>query len=187
MSTGNKPAALTPVRAAALDDVDELNQLIAFAYRGGKTAVPWTNEHKLVKGPRITPDALRDIITDSGKTILVAYSERGGKIVLTGCVLVENHGDGHGHIGMLAVDPELQSAGIGKVLLQSAEKHAIEVFRCHTATMWILSGRDELLSWYKRMGYEETGETEPFPGPESGNVPLVENLHFLVIGKKLVS
>lgn len=172
------------VRSATLADVSTLEPLIRFAYRGGKEKVSWTNEHQLVKGPRISESELKEVIASSDKTILVAEQTIDGRKTLLGCILVEQQAD-EAYIGMLAVDPDRQSGGIGKLLLESAEMHAVGVFGCSTAKMWIINGRDELLAWYKRMGYEETGETEPFLPPESGVIPLVDNLHFLVIRKDL--
>jgi len=172
------------VRSATHSDLKQLEPLIRFAYRGGKETVSWTNEHKLVAGPRISEPELRETISCSDKAILVCEESVDRSRTLLGCVLVERNDD-EAYIGMLAVDPDRQSAGIGKLLLQSAEMHATGVFGCSTAKMWILSGRDELLSWYVRMGYVETGETEPFLPPESGVVALVDNLRFLVIKKDL--
>jgi ribosomal protein S18 acetylase RimI-like enzyme len=182
--TPGAPISAKNIRSATLADVRELEPLIRFAYRGGKEKVSWTNEHKLVKGPRISEDELKEIIASSDKTILVAEEKAGNRSNLLGCILVEKQDD-EAYIGMLAVDPDRQSAGVGKLLLQSAEMHATGIFDCETAKMWILAGRDELLAWYKRMGYEETGETEPFLPPESGVTALVEGLHFQVIKKEL--
>lgn len=158
-----------------------LTDLVHAAYRRAKGKSSWTNEDKLVTGIRTTVEEVTQLITDADKAILKAEVDG----VLTGCVLVENHGDGQGYIGMLSVDPDAQSAGLGRTLLGAAEKYVQDVFGCNRATMWILNGRDELLAWYNRCGYELTGETEPFPGQECGAIPLVENLHFLVISKNL--
>ena len=172
------------VRAATLADVAQLEPLIRFAYRGGKETISWTNEHKLVKGQLITEPELKETISSSDQAILVCEEKQDGRRVLLGCIQVEQHGD-DAYIGMLAVDPDRQSGGVGKLLLQSAETYAVGVFGCSTAIMWILAGRTELLSWYERMGYKLTGETKPFLPPESGVVALVDDLHFQVLKKEL--
>lgn len=184
MSVTNERLTAKNVRAATLSDVAQLEPLIRFAYRGGKEKVSWTNEHKLVKGPRTSEPELKEIISCSDKAILVCEETASGRRTLLGCILVEKN-DCEAYVGMLAVDPDRQSEGIGRLLLQSAESYATGVFDCASAKMWILSGRDELMAWYVRMGYAETGETEPFLPPESGVTPLVDNLHFLVIKKEL--
>jgi N-acetylglutamate synthase-like GNAT family acetyltransferase len=184
MKTSERLISADQVRSATLADIAELEPLIRFAYRGGKEKVSWTNEHKLVKGPRISEAELKETISSAEKVILVAEQQADDGKVLLGCILVEQQAD-CAYIGMLAVDPNKQSGGIGKTLLQCAERYAVGVFGCQKAKMWILAGRDELLAWYKRMNYAETGETKPFLPPESGVVPLVEGLHFLVIAKQL--
>ncbi len=184
MKTIESRISASDVRSATLADVAQLEPLIRFAYRGGKEKVSWTNEHKLVRGPRITEPELRETISSSEKVILVAEQLIDNRKELSGCILVEKQDD-CAYIGMLAVDPDRQSGGIGKTLLHCAERYALGVFGCDKAKMWILAGRDELLAWYMRMGYEETGDTEPFLAPESGVEALVEGLHFLVIAKEL--
>jgi ribosomal protein S18 acetylase RimI-like enzyme len=65
---------------------------------------------------------------------------------------------------MLTVSPELQNSGVGK-LLQHAEIHAKDL-GLPKIVMTVISVRDELIAWYKRNGYEDTGEREPFPASD---------------------
>lgn len=160
-------------------DEPQLLELVHAAYRRAKGVSSWTNEDKLVKGIRTTTEELTEVLTSSDKAILKAKVN--GQ--LCGCVQVDDTGEGQGYIGLLSVDPDVQSKGLGKRLLQAAEDYARSEFAATGAIMWILEGRSELLDWYKRSGYQETGETEPFPGPESGAIALVENLRFMVIKK----
>jgi ribosomal protein S18 acetylase RimI-like enzyme len=63
---------------------------------------------------------------------------------------------------MLCVLPTLQSAGLGRKLLDAAEDlaraHGIAVME-----MTVIEGRDALIGWYERRGYAFTGERRPFP------------------------
>lgn len=173
-------------RLAVENDVVSLERIIQYAYRGGKATGSWTNEYSLVKGPRITIEQLHEILKNEDQALLVAELEENGSTTLAGCICVDNLKNGQAYFGMLAIDPDWQSKGVGKQLFAAAEAHATQVFGCHTARGSVLSPRDELLAWYRRLGYEENGETEPFLSPESGVTPLVENLHFRVIVKKLL-
>lgn len=179
------PCRAQPVdlRPATPEDVPAIDVLVKAAYRRGKGKSSWTNEDRLVAGKRISVEELEAIVADPSKAIIVLEGEDRG---LIGCVLVEDHRSGECHIGLLSVDPDLQSAGVGTRLLRGAEEFAVKQFGSRRAIMWILEGRDELLAWYERTGYRTTGQTEPFPGPESGAVPLVDGLRFLVIDKTLV-
>ncbi|MNR21201.1 putative acetyltransferase [compost metagenome] len=69
------------------------------------------------------------------------------------------------YLGMLTVSPELQNSGIGKKLLAEAENHA-KTLGLSSIIMTVISVREELIAWYKRHGYVDTGEREAFP--ESG-------------------
>jgi GNAT superfamily N-acetyltransferase len=178
--------ANSTVRPATEADVDGLVQIVQWAFRGGRPSqTQWTGEENLVKGPRITAAGMKSMIADKNGVVLLCELQEGNRDKqLVGCVHVEREGN-HAHFGMLAVDPALQSGGIGKVLMQAAEEHAHRQWGCKAMTAKVVSGRPELMDWYKRRGYKETGETEPFLGPEHGVQPLVDGLHFQLIAKDL--
>lgn len=182
--TERKPYSSLSLRAAKPTDLPKLLTLVEDAYRGGRSSVSWKNEDHLVKGPRTSAEEILKFVSSSDSEILVLEDiGTEPKCTLAGCVLVEKHDGGQGHIGMLAVNPDMQNMGIGGKLLTAAEDHAIQQFHCTSGVMWVLSNRDELLTWYQSRGYALTGETEPFPGPETGLVQLASNLHFRVIRK----
>lgn len=168
-------------------DIAEVEKLVQAAYRGGQASVPWKNEHDIVRGPRVTCEGLARMLASPDKLILVgaARSSSPDSQDLHGCVLVERESADTVVIGMLAVSPSSQNFGVGKRLVAAAEKAARERFGVAKAHMHVANVRDELLSWYKRLGYIPTGETKPFPGPEAGVEPLKEGLAFAVIEKIL--
>jgi ribosomal protein S18 acetylase RimI-like enzyme len=65
-----------------------------------------------------------------------------------------------GYLGMLAVDPGHQRAGIGQRMLAAAEDR-FRAHGCQAIDITVLSLRPELLPAYRRMGFVETG-TEQF-------------------------
>lgn len=162
-------------------DIAEIMDVVNLAYRGGKASVAWKNENHLVQGPRIVREDLEKYISTAGSAILLLRTISG---VLAGTVQIEKHAD-EAHIGMLSVHPEYQNFGLGKRLLLMGEDYASKNFHCKTGKMFVFGGRHELLAWYQKMGYESTGETKPFFGPESGLTPLVQNPHFVVVAKEL--
>lgn len=166
---------------ASNSDVQDIIDVVNLAYRGGKSTVAWKNEHHLVQGPRLVREDLENYLKAPGSAVLLIRNQSG---VLLGTVHVEKHGD-EAHIGMLSVHPEHQNYGLGKKLLLAGEEYARDEFHCKQSKMFVFGGRAELLSWYMKMGYESTGETKPFFGPETGLTPLVENPHFVVVSKHL--
>ena len=51
--------------------------------------------------------------------------------------------------------------------------------------MTVIGIRKELLAWYMRNGYEDTGVREPFPFGEDDKALTSEPLDFIVLEKKL--
>lgn len=169
------------IREAIATDILSLETLVNLAYRGGKATVAWKNENHLVVGPRATAAGLQEQVSSPDTTILVSEADEH----LSGCVLIEKKGE-NSHIGMLSVHPEMQNLGLGKMLITKAEEYAREQFHSKNAIMFVLSGRPELLGWYEKLGYSQTGKTAPFPNnPAIGLQPLSADAHFCVISKAL--
>ena len=66
------------------------------------------------------------------------------------------------YLGMLCVEPGLQSSGLGRRLLDAAEDAACAE-GIKAMEMTVIDSRDTLIAWYERRGYVRTGETRPFP------------------------
>ena len=79
---------------------------------------------------------------------------------MDGCVNLQQHGNKM-YLGMLSVSPFKQGAGIGKHLLKAAEEYASSL-NCTSIYMTVISMRTELIDWYKRHGYTDTGERQKF-------------------------
>jgi ribosomal protein S18 acetylase RimI-like enzyme len=159
------------------EDIVSLNTLINSAYRGEFSKKGWTTEAHLLEGSRTTEVELLDIIQDASHTIL-KYSDN-GKII--GCVLLKVKAN-ELYIGMLTVSPDLQNSGIGKKLLRQAEVFAVEM-QLPKIVMTVITVREELIAWYKRNGYVDTGAREPFPVSDVFNPITKEPLEFMVLEK----
>ena len=63
--------------------------------------------------------------------------------------------DGHrGWINYLAVDPQQQGSGIGRQLMEHAEKQLLE-FGCPKINLQIRRGNLDVIAFYERLGYIE--------------------------------
>jgi predicted N-acetyltransferase YhbS len=176
---GNRPPA---TRAATLDDVAELNALVARAYRGDAARAGWTHEADLLDGQRTDVDALSETIRHADKVILLAHDEG----TLVGCVLVERQAGGSAYLGMLSVDPARQARGLGRLLIHAAEKEAVTRFGATRMEMTVIRQRLELIAYYERRGYALTGRTAPFPlDDERCGLPKRRDLEFVVLAKRL--
>lgn len=126
-------------------------------------------------GPRTDPDRLRAAMEKG--TILLA-EDAGGALVAS--IYTEVRGN-RGYIGMLAVSPGKQRAGVGRQMMQAAEEY-LRARGCGAVHLTVLSIRTELPPVYRSYGYVETG-TEPFEYPH----PLKDGLktHCVVMSKTL--
>jgi ribosomal protein S18 acetylase RimI-like enzyme len=89
---------------------------------------------------------------------------------------------------MLTIRPALQGQGLGRQLLDSAERWAVEQWASQAMHMTVIVQRPELIAWYERRGYVRTGERMPFPyGDERFGLPRRDDLEFEVLRKSLVT
>jgi ribosomal protein S18 acetylase RimI-like enzyme len=84
---------------------------------------------------------------------------------------------------MLAVAPQTQGAGTGKLLLRAADEYAKQN-ACMKIYMTVITVRKELIGWYERHGYKNTGRIVPFPADERFGIP-VEKLEMIVLEKNV--
>lgn len=169
----------TPISIARLQDSEALVNLVNSAYRGSEAKKGWTTEAELLDGIRVNLDGIEKQLTHP-EAVILKYTDETGLII--GCVYLQKK-DSKLYLGMLTVSPGLQAKGIGKQLLSAAEAYARQQ-HCRAITMTVISVRTELIAWYERHGYENTGKTEPFPqGPEFG-IPRQE-LFFIVMEKQV--
>lgn len=170
-------------RPATLDDVPALHSLVESAYRGEVSRAGWTTEADFLEGQRTDHDELRTLVAGPSTRLLLAHEGE----QLVGCVLLKDEPDG-AYLGMLSVRPDLQSSGVGRALLDEAERFARVELGHRAMRMRVISLRDSLLAWYERRGYVRTGETERFPydEPRAGK-PLRDDLVFVVLKKPLAA
>jgi ribosomal protein S18 acetylase RimI-like enzyme len=146
---------------ATLADVPELTALINSSYRGESSKKGWTTEANLIDGQRIDNESLTEQMEDPNAVVLKNIDDTGK---ITGCVYLQERGDKL-YLGMLTVSPLLQTNGLGRELLQAAEDYARSI-NYNTITMTVITTRTELVNWYKRRGYQKSGEVIPLVIPE---------------------
>lgn len=171
---------LVNITSAKLADVDEVCSLVNAAYRGHGSRPGWTSEIEFIQGARVDTASLRAML-ERGIILLLLRRPNGAK--LAGSIAVQAHTDSIWHLSMLAIDPEEQAAGLGRILLCAAEKYAAARGAACTQIS-VIQLRDSLIAWYERRGYRRTGEIESFPfDDESVGKALRTDLHFVVLEK----
>ncbi len=160
----SSPSGALRFRTAELADVDALVRLINAAFRV---------EQPFIEGDRTNPDGVRTYM-GKGRFLLAE-----NKVGLAGCVYVELRGN-RGYLGLLCVDPPCQGTGLGRKLIDAAENYFREA-GCRAVDLRIVSARTPLPSFYRHLGYLETG-TAPF-APE---VPAKVSCHYILMSKTIV-
>lgn len=167
------------ITKAVLADIPALNILINSAYRGESSKKGWTTEADLLEGKRTTEEELIQIIEGPKNTIL-KFTEN-DKIIGSVLLAEKEH---QLYLGMLTVSPELQNSGIGKKMLAEAENHA-KTLGISSIIMTVISVREELIAWYKRHGYIDTGKREAFPESHIHVTVSEEPLEFIFLEKNI--
>jgi ribosomal protein S18 acetylase RimI-like enzyme len=170
-------------RVATLSDCDSLVALVNNGYRGEIGRQGWTNENDLVDGHRTNTDAMNEMINNSDSIILVVFNK--SDEFLIGCVYLQHKSDiKTAYLGMLTVRPDLQGRGYGKLILSLAENYARDQWNVDYIEITVVLQRTELLEFYSRRGYYETGTRQPFPPDEFGR-PKRNDLQFCTLQKTL--
>jgi ribosomal protein S18 acetylase RimI-like enzyme len=156
-------AAPVCLRMAEPADADALARLINAAFRV---------EQPFIEGDRIDSDGVR-VYMEKGKFLLAEDSAG-----LAACVYVELRA-GRGYLGLLGVDPTRQGTGLGRKLMNAAENYFREA-GCCAVDLRVISARTPLPSFYRHLGYVETG-TAPF----APDVPLKVPCHYICMSKSL--
>lgn len=168
------------IQIASAADISFVVSLLNSAYRGDVSRQGWTTEAHLIEGEVRTDHASVKEVTEMDNSVVLKYVNEGSQII--GCVNLQQHGHKI-YLGMFAVSPQLQGGGVGKKLLHAAEEYALQR-NCHSIYMTVISVRTELIDWYKRHGYKETGEKKSFDEDGLSGKHL-QQLEFAVLEKQL--
>ncbi|MBK7123287.1 MAG: GNAT family N-acetyltransferase [Chitinophagaceae bacterium] len=169
------------IKTAKPFDIPAIVDLLNIAYRGETSRQGWTTEADLIAGNTRTDEYnVQEVMQQPGSIFLKYVSD---EQQVAGCVNLQQHGEKI-YLGMFSVLPHLQGSGIGKQLLQAAEEYAIQL-KCKAIYMSVISVRSELISWYKRHGYADTGERKPFA--EDGLTGKhLQALEFMILEKTVM-
>ncbi len=171
-------------RRARPDEVPALVALVESAYRGEPAESAWTTEAHLIGGQRVDRDMLGAAMADPRTAVLVRVDPTGE---LVACCELRQLDGAVASFGMFAVSPDRQAAGVGRELLEEAERVVVREWGATRMELSVIDVRIELVDWYRRRGYEPTGEQQPFPyGDERFGRPRRDDLRFVVLAKDLV-
>lgn len=166
-------------------NANDISYLINLAYRGEKG---WTKENQIFNGDRTSEEQIRSLLTKAETHFFVVIPNKDPtqddtkKLIASICI--ENKGNS-AYIGLFAVHPNYQEAGIGKQVLEQAEVFIKKELQLKYISMAVISQRTELIAYYRRRGYIPTGENEDFPYHLNVGTAKVNNLRIEHLKKTL--
>jgi ribosomal protein S18 acetylase RimI-like enzyme len=165
---------------ADIKDIEDIVALLNCSYRGERSRKGWTTEADLIGGEVRTD--IRDVTAVMQQPESVFLISRADDGTLQGCVNLRKTTN-KVYLGMFSVMPEQQGKGIGNTLMHKAEDWS-RSHECHVIYMHVISLREELIAWYERLGYADTGARIDFREDGlSGN--HLRKLEFMVMEKTL--
>ena len=159
-----------------LQNLKEISDLINSAYRGSEGNGRWTTEGHLVKGDRIHLNDLEQMILDENIDFVVGYTNN--KPIA--CIAIKCH-EYIIELGTFAIDPYLHGKGYGKELLAFAEKYASKYGNLFQVV--VVNQNLDLINFYKRRGYLETGQLLPYPVHLNIGEPIIDDINLTVLQK----
>lgn len=170
------------IRKGLTSDIPAIVRLLNMAYRGETSRRGWTTEADLIGGDVRTDEAdATRVISQPGSIFLLACDAAGQ---IMGCVNLQLRDDSV-YLGMFAVNPEKQGLGLGSSLMSAAADWTQASGR-KKIVMWVISVRTELISWYIRLGFKDTGERKIFREDGLSGHHL-RPLEFMILEKEIAA
>ena len=166
VNEGQRADSSFVLRQSSLSDVPALVRLINRAYQV---------EQFFVQGDRTSDADIRERMARPGAAFLVCADERS----LAGAIFVQVRGD-RGFFAMLAVDPDHQKEGLGRLLVTAAEDRCRSA-GCRFLDIDVVNLRSELPGFYAVLGFAPY-DTAPFHEPAK----LRREAHLVLMTKPLV-
>jgi ribosomal protein S18 acetylase RimI-like enzyme len=170
-------------KTADLSHVTQITDLVNSAYRGDGSKVGWTTEADFLDGQRTDNESIQGIILEPNNSIELAFEEGNSEIL--GLVHLKVEASSTLYFGMLTVNPNSQSAGVGKKIISHIEAIAKEK-HLSKLRISVINLRGELIEFYERRGFKSTGISIPFPADPRFGIPKVAGLKLLEFERSLV-
>lgn len=172
-------------RPAGPEDVGVVVEIVQSAYRGDASRAGWTTEADLIDGQRVDVAMVAELLGDGEAVVLLAELDL---TPVACCELRHVAGAAVATLGMFAVRPTEQGAGLGRAVLAEAESLVRTRWGVGRLRLSVIDVRRDLIDWYLRRGFHPTGATAPFPyGDERFGRPRRDDLRFAVLEKELVA
>ncbi|CDS08172.1 hypothetical protein LRAMOSA02120 [Lichtheimia ramosa] len=164
------------VRQVTSEDLKHVGKIVEIINTAFVADNTWTSVRRFGVKDRVNYAQVEELVRN--KVLLCAFDENQ---VVVGAAEIQHINSEEAEIGLVSVDPARQSQGIGKLLLlQTIDKMKSMGYK--VATMSILGERPELLAWYFKLGFQDTGERPLYRNPA-----VIDAVLPLTVVKKVLS
>ncbi len=106
--------------------------------------------HEVLRVPLGLAFTVDQLASESDSLHLAAFDDEGQ---ILGCLMLTPHSDGEVQMRQVAVKPAMQGTGLGRSLVEEAERKAREL----GFMRMMLHARDKAIGFYERLGYGREG------------------------------
>ncbi|MBS1765888.1 MAG: GNAT family N-acetyltransferase [Acidobacteria bacterium] len=106
--------------------------------------------HEVLRVPLGLAFSVEQLASESDSLHLAAFDEEGH---ILGCLMLTPREGGEVQMRQVAVKPDQQGTGLGRALVEEAERKAREL----GFTRMMLHARDQAIGFYERLGYAREG------------------------------
>lgn len=167
-------------RLAKTADTPKIVALVNSAYRGESSRAGWTTEAELLDGVRTHDEEIASLMNTPRSLILIGLM--GEEIIASMHLQLVSDA---AFLGMFAVKPTGQAAGVGKAMMAEAEAVVKREWSARKMLMDVISVRAELIAFYERRGYVLTGKLNVFPVSKDLWTPKEQDLVLARMEKNL--
>lgn len=168
-------------KVAIPDDSARIARLVQVAFN--HVDVKWTGpDITLNRNFSMTSEEVLAIISNPNAVFLMAATGDGTPV---GAVAAIKRTEKLARFALLVVDPAFQAIGIGRRVLEQAEKYALSMWNAKILGLNALNTRGLLIKWYEKRGYAKTGEKSELPAKVMGGLALAKDVHFVEMEKHI--
>lgn len=128
-----------------------MKQTVWISHASPAYALAVALRHEVLRIPLGLAFTVDQLASESDSHHLVALDEEGR---ILGCLMLTPHENGEIQMRQVAVKPEQQGTGLGRALVEEAERRA-KALGC---SRMMLHARDKAIGFYERLGYRREGD-----------------------------
>ncbi len=121
------------------------------AFNSSEYALTVALRHEVLRVPLGLAFTVDQLASESGSHHLAAFDDQGH---ILGCLMLTPHSGHEVQMRQVAVKPEMQGTGLGRELVEEAERKAREL----GFARMMLHARDKAIGFYERLGYGREGD-----------------------------